>query len=235
MPRRTASWSSSGRFSATHSPGASFRGVLAVNLHPADVPGQAGGQQMQFVAGAHPAMRGNAGDDRARAADGEGILHPQPERPGARPVPARIHCPVQRLKKIVEPFAGDVGDRTNGRVRQKRFRQQPAQILDHKIPPGGVHQIHFRQRHQPVAQAHQGENVQVLVRLRHDAVVGRDDKNDHVNAVRAGDHVADEIHVAGHIHHADHAFVGQLARARSRGQWSGRAVFPRPACRFRNR
>jgi len=41
--------------------------------------------------------------------------------------------------------------------------------------------------------------------------VRRDNKNDNVNAVRAGGHVADEIHVPRHVHDADHAFVRQLA------------------------
>ena len=75
----------------------------------------------------------------------------------------------------------------------------------------GVHQVNLGQRHQPVPQAHQREDVQVLVGLRHDAVVGGHDENDHVHAVRAGDHVADEIHVARHVHDADDAFVCQPA------------------------
>ena len=116
--------------------GAAFRGVFAIDLHPAHVPGQTGGQQVQLIAGADPAMRWNAGDDRARAADGERILHPHPKRPVAGPVAARIHRLVQRVKKAVETFAGDVGDRADGRVGQKRVGQQPAQILDHEIPAG---------------------------------------------------------------------------------------------------
>ncbi len=60
-------------------------------------------------------------------------------------------------------------------------------------------------------QAHQRENVQMLVGLRHDAVVGGDDEDDHVHAMRAGDHVADKVHVARHIHYADDALVRQAA------------------------
>ncbi len=163
------------------------------------------------------------------------VLHPQPERPAAFAVAAGFHDFIQRIEKTVEAFAGDVGNRTNRRVGQKCFRQQPAQILDHKIPPRGVHQISFRQRHQPVAQTHQRENVQVLVRLRHDAVVRRDDENHHVNAVRAGNHVADEIHVARHVHDADDALVGELAGRKAKVNREAALIFPRRACRFRSR
>ena len=71
-------------------------------------------------------------------------------------------------------------------------------------------------------QAHQREDVQMLVRLRHDAVVGGDDEDDHIHAVRAGDHVADEVHMARHIHDADDALVGQAARGEA--QVNGQAA-----------
>ena len=106
--------------------GVAFGGVLAVNLHAADVARRSGGHEMKFVAGADPAMGGNAGDNRAGAANGERILDPQAERPGARTVAARVHGPVERLEKIVETFASNIGNGTNRRTGQKCLGEQTA-------------------------------------------------------------------------------------------------------------
>ena len=139
-------------------------------------------------------------------------------------------------KKPVEAFAGDVGERADRRVGQKRAGQQPPQILrsPHSRRPASTRSI-LVERHQPVPQAHQREDVQVLVRLRHDAVVGGHDEDHHVDAVRAGDHVADEIHVAGHVHDADDALVGQPAGGEAEVNGQPALLSPRRACRSRSR
>ena len=49
------------------------------------------------------------------------------------------------------------------------------------------------------------DDGEVLARLRHDAVVGRDDQQHEVDAADAGEHVADEALVAGHVDDADAA------------------------------
>src|SRR5512133_902538 len=52
----------------------------------------------------------------------------------------------------------------------------------------------------------------MLMRLRHDAVIGGNHEDYDVHAVSPGDHVADEIDVAGDIHDTHDAVVRQFAR-----------------------
>ena len=57
--------------------------------------------------------------------------------------------------------------------------------------------------------AEQMKDVQMLLALRHHAVVGRDGEQHQVDSVRAGQHVADETLVAGDVNHARARTVGQ--------------------------
>ena len=43
----------------------------------------------------------------------------------------------------------------------------------------------------------------MFARLRHDALIGGDDEQGQVDAAHAGEHVFDEVAVAGHIDNAD--------------------------------
>ena len=56
----------------------------------------------------------------------------------------------------------------------------------------------------------QVDDVQVLDGLRHHAVVGGDDQHREIDAAHAGEHVADEALVTGHVDEAD-----QLRRRRA--------------------
>ena len=98
-----------------------------------------------------------------------------------------------------------------------------------------VHQVDLGQRHQAAADAHQREDVQVLAGLGHHAVVGGDDEDHHVDAVGPGDHVADEVHVAGHVHDADDPLVAHAAGGEAQVDGQARAASPRPGGRCRSR
>ena len=63
--------------------------------------------------------------------------------------------------------------------------------------------------------AQQGQNIEVLASLRHDAVVGGHDQNDAIHAAGAGDHRLDKVFVAGHIDNA-HLHVGDAARGKAK-------------------
>ena len=58
--------------------------------------------------------------------------------------------------------------------------------------------------------AEQMKNVEMLLGLRHHAVVGRDREQHQVDAVRPGQHVADEALVAGDIDDAGAGAVGKI-------------------------
>ena len=56
---------------------------------------------------------------------------------------------------------------------------------------------------QAVADAEEGEDLEVFAGLRHDAVVGGDDEDHRVHAAGASHHGLDEILVARHVDDAD--------------------------------
>ena len=67
----------------------------------------------------------------------------------------------------------------------------------------GRNSIALRQRHGAVADAEQVGNGQMLARLRHRAIVGGDDQQREVDAGGAGEHVVDQLLVAGHVDEAE--------------------------------
>ena len=67
---------------------------------------------------------------------------------------------------------------------------------------------------------------EVLARLRHDAFVGGDEQQGDVDAARAGDHVADEALVAGHVDDRQLVPVGQVEQAKPSSIESCRAPSP---------
>ena len=81
-----------------------------------------------------------------------------------------------------------------------------------------VHEVALGQGDDAVAQAEQAQDFEVLARLRHDGIVGRDDEQGEVDAGGAGEHVLDEPLVAGHVHDAE-AVVAAGRGGRSRCRW----------------
>ena len=77
--------------------------------------------------------------------------------------------------------------------------RKPRQVGKHLLPPRVVHPIDLRQRHQSVAKSQEGEDVEMLAGLGHDAVVGGHHQDHAVHAARPGDHRLDETLVAGHV------------------------------------
>ena len=90
-----------------------------------------------------------------------------------------------------------------GRTFQEGAGRKFADLLAGEVAGGRGDAVDFGQGDQAVADAQQGEDVQVLAGLRHDAVVGGDDEDHAVHAAGAGDHGLDEILVARHVDDAD--------------------------------
>ena len=73
----------------------------------------------------------------------------------------------------------------------------------------GVGEVGLGDHEDAAARAEQMQDVEMLLGLRHHAVVGRDGEQHEVDAVRAGEHVADEALVAGDVDDAGAGAVGQ--------------------------
>ena len=85
-----------------------------------------------------------------------------------------------------------------------------ANVRFHQVQPVGiVNQVYLRQNDQSGRDLQQVEDSQVFTRLGHHALVGRDDQQRGVNAAHAGQHILDEVAVAGHVHDADLLAVWQ--------------------------
>lgn len=67
----------------------------------------------------------------------------------------------------------------------------------------GRDEVAFGEGDETVAEAQQGQDVEVFAGLGHDAVVGGDDEDDAVDAGGPGDHGLDEVFVAGDVDDAD--------------------------------
>ena len=85
---------------------------------------------------------------------------------------------------------------------------------------GVVEHVDLGEGDDAVADAEQLEDAQVLLALRLPALGGGDDEQAGVDAADAGEHVAQEAHVAGHVDEADRLAV-DARRGRSRGRSSG--------------
>ncbi len=68
-----------------------------------------------------------------------------------------------------------------------------------RFAPLDRYEIDFGQRHDAAIDAEQIDDGEMLARLRHDAIVGGNDQQDKVDAARAGQHVVDELFMAGNV------------------------------------
>ena len=213
MPRRTSSWPNSGGSTRRIHP----RGLRSRRPHRpayAEHARAARWQQRERVADAHIAAGGNARDHRSRAVNGEYIFDPDTEDARAGPVFAGRDDLVKRVKEAFVAFTRDVRDRGDGRVGQKGA-EQAAQILDHRLAPRLLHEVNLGQGYQSMPQAHERQDVKMLARFQHDPVIGGHHEDGHIPAMGPGYHVADEIHVAWHIHNPRDPVVGQPARGKA--------------------
>ena len=114
------------------------------------------------------------------------------------------------------PVVADV--RTIGRPFEECAADQRADVVLDQLEPAGVDEVALRQDDEAAGEAQEAEDLQVLAGLRHDRVVGGDDEQRQVEAGRAGEHVADEPLVAGHVDDGQPVRRRGPAR-RSRGRW----------------
>ena len=98
----------------------------------------------------------------------------------------------------------------DGRALDAGAREQLLDVGAHELEPLLVGEVGLRERDDAALDAEQVDDREVLARLRHDAVVGGDHEQHDVDAGRAGDHLAHELLVAGHVDDAHRAPARQL-------------------------
>ncbi len=154
-----------------------------------------------------------AGDHGPDAVQGEDAI----DRQAGLAEIARRRCFGQHTGEgglqFFDPSAGDDGSSDDRRVREWSSTKL--------IPQAGnggrlvaFRQIDFAERDHGARDAQVGQDLQVLLRLRHPAVVGRDNEQRQIDRTDAGDHVFHEIFVTGNID--DPQVVARAARGRVR-------------------
>jgi hypothetical protein len=154
----------------------------------------------------------DSGNYGSGALDWEHVFDPQPEQAIGWAIFATGNDLVQRVKKLTKPRPVDIGYRANRRLREKRPGQQHFEFPGNLRKPRWVDEVGLRQRHHSMLEPHERENMEVLVRLGHDAVISRYDEDDDVYAMSPGGHVPDEINVPGDVDDTHNTIICKPAR-----------------------
>jgi hypothetical protein len=148
-----------------------------------------------------------AGDDQARAGNREAAVDAQAEVAFAFSLRARAGRVLEVAKQRWNPLSGGRGDPKERRIGKSRGRKEPLNLDGHVVDAALRHAVGLGQRHRAARDMEELEDRQVLARLRHRAVVGRDHQQHKVDAGHAAQHVVDEPLVARHVDEADRAAV----------------------------
>ena len=158
----------------------------------------AGGAEATDVADREPARPRRAGDDRADAGEREGAIHRHAEEIAgprgdlARGVGRDRRAGARRCPSRSGPTRRPAGSNAHRRSGQALARAPPRPARAHS----GSTRSALVTTGMPRGYAELLEDGEMLLGLRHDALVGRDDQQREVDARRAGHHRPDEVLVA---------------------------------------
>ena len=92
---------------------------------------------------------------------------------------------------------------------EDRPRQELPEVEHRQLAHLRVHHVDLVEHHDPAREPQQLEDLQVLARLGHHAVIGGDDEEHDVHARGAGHHVAHEALVSRDVDEPDPSAVGE--------------------------
>ena len=180
-------------------------------LQAADARAPSAGEKLHRVA--HPKGRAEQrpGHDGTEAAHLEAAVDEEARRPAARGArPGGNRKLAERRAERRKAGAGGRRDGQHGRAGEARRREEPAHLLGGELRHLGVREIGLGQGDDPVADAEQVADRDVLPGLGHHAFVGGHDQQHEIDAGGAGDHGAHEGFVARHVDHAEAAARAEL-------------------------
>ena len=129
-------------------------------------------------------------------------------RPRSADAGVRRARPAERDRQLVEPVARRRRDGDDRRAGEERAGEALGDLHRRQLDElGVVEQVDLGEGDDAVGDADQLEDAQVLLALRLPALGGGDDEEAGVDAADAGEHVAEEAHVAGHVDEADRLAV----------------------------
>jgi len=177
--------------------------LLVVLLEAADACVRATRQHLQLLARGDRPVDECAGHDCAEPTHGEDAIDGQPRPPE---VSSRLEPVEDRVKaggQLIKPFSRDRRNRDERRTSQRGGLERVAHLALDKLIPDLIDEVDLRQCHHAMAYAEEIDDVQVLARLGHDALVRGHDQHHRVDPVRAGQHVSNEARVSRNIDDAD--------------------------------
>ena len=190
-----------------------------VAVEAADPGDGAAGLDRHLVVDGERTAGQRAGHDRARAPDGERAVDPQPRPPAIGGGRDGGDEAVEGGAQVVDAASVDGVDGDDLGALEERAGDVVAHVELGQLPPLVVDEADLGERDQPVADAEQREDAQVLLGLRLPPLGGGDDEQARVDRPDAGEHVLDEPHVPGHVDERRPRRPTAACTRRSRGRW----------------
>ena len=116
---------------------------------------------------------------------------------------------IEDLRQFLQPVPCLGGNGNDRGACKRRWCKRLRDLLTDKVKEIGLNEIRFRHDDDSSVNTQEVKNIQVFPRLRHDALISRNDEESKVDAANAGEHVLDETLVAWNIHNADLLTGGQ--------------------------
>ena len=170
---------------------------------PADPGRQSARDQFDFLILLDFAGSQRPGDDGAETADAERPVDRQPKHLVGR---TRANGQGQVMDGFFQPvdaFAGFGADGDNLRILEEGSCRCLDHFIAHQLDHFRIDQVGFVDDDNAGADAEQTADVEMLAGLRHDRFVGGNHEQDEIDPSDAGQHVFDELFVAGHVHESD--------------------------------
>ncbi len=167
------------------------------------------GKKREGVAGPDRAAPEGPGHDRADPLDGEDAVDREARGAACLAAFDRGSGAIEGLEKHLGPVAGGRGNRNDRRTAQGGPIEEGPDLGRGGANPLRRRKVRLGERNHAARHAQEVDDREMLARLRLDALVGRDDEEDEVDAGRAGEHVLDEPFVAGNVDDGDPAAGGE--------------------------
>src|ERR1051325_1495434 len=163
-----------------------------------------------MIAGFHRTALRRARHDDPVALQNESAIDRQPEITFRRRAADLLQPADDLLANVCQTFTGHGGERDHRRILERRAESEDPDLFFDVANARGRHEIGFRHDEDRLFNAEEVHDVEMLLGLRHDAVVRGDGEEYEVDAVRPGEHVADETLVSGDVDDSRLRAVGEV-------------------------
>jgi hypothetical protein len=190
---------------------------FVMDLDAADAKELVSRQTANAVARMDLSFQSRSGHDKTVALKRKHPVHRQPEVPGRRP---GLFTFLEHLRdamaKLIQSISGHERERNDRRIFQGSSRRQNIDVFFDLTDSCLAGKVGFGDHKNGALNTQKMKDVQMLFRLWHYAVIGRNRKKGEIDAVRAGEHVPDKSFVTGHIDNAGCSSIGKIQMRESK-------------------